>query len=373
MNQRTKRGFTLIELLAVIVILAIIALIAVPVIMNIINKANKSAFKDSAYGVIKAGELYFAEQVLEPNGIVEDVTMQLPDVRLQLKGEVPEGSVLITKEGKIAIAVHNNRYCVTKGLDDNDVTITEDYESCENPGLPKTLTDLVTTSAEVTSIPACVTNKTECNPGTLVAIQVNASEVYNFYVIDETDNEVTLIMDRNIYEAGSTTDINVAWINAEDYEEANADDNTSCDATSCNDEGPITALSALKERTSSWTNIPERVYTYSDDGGGNKYENFIDISRARLMTQSEINDFGCDDTPSEGTSCPYMFYRNLVMTGDDNVYGYWLSTANSSNGVSAFALTSYGTFAGVSGQYVYEYSTTSPYKYGIRPVITLTK
>ena len=57
-----KTGFTLIELLAVIVILAIITLIAVPVIINIINIANKSAFKDTAYGIIQAGEYYFAEK-----------------------------------------------------------------------------------------------------------------------------------------------------------------------------------------------------------------------------------------------------------------------------------------------------------------------
>ena len=105
MNQKRKNAFTLIELLAVIVILAIIALIAVPVIMNIINKANKSAFKDTAYGIISAGELYFAEQQLNPLGMSGDVTIQLPDAtkKLELKGEVPTGEILITKDGKIAI------------------------------------------------------------------------------------------------------------------------------------------------------------------------------------------------------------------------------------------------------------------------------
>ena len=136
MKQNKKRGFTLIELLAVIVILAIIALIAVPVIMNIINKANKSAFKDSAYGVISAGELYYAEQLLEPSGMTSDVTIDLPDTtkKLQIKGEVPTGSILITTEGKVAIAVHNNRYCVTKGIDDKDITVTEDIANCNLPG-----------------------------------------------------------------------------------------------------------------------------------------------------------------------------------------------------------------------------------------------
>ena len=68
MKIKTMKGFTLIELLAVIVILAIIALIAVPVVMNIITKARKSAFKDSAYGIIEAGKLYYADKLLETEG-----------------------------------------------------------------------------------------------------------------------------------------------------------------------------------------------------------------------------------------------------------------------------------------------------------------
>lgn len=55
-----KKGFTLIEVLAVIVILAVIALITVPLIMNVLDKAKKGAFEDSAYGIIKAKELYIS-------------------------------------------------------------------------------------------------------------------------------------------------------------------------------------------------------------------------------------------------------------------------------------------------------------------------
>ena len=146
MRKTTEKGFTLIELLAVIVILAIIALIAVPVIMNIINKASKSAFKDTAYGVIQAGELYFAEKQLEPNGMLEDVTINLPDTTktLVLKGDVPNGTITITKEGKVSIAVTNGRYCAKKGLEEMDVTVTEDVENCipggSNPEEPSELT-----------------------------------------------------------------------------------------------------------------------------------------------------------------------------------------------------------------------------------------
>ena len=52
-----EKGFTLIELLAVIVILTVIALIAIPTVLNIIEKARKSAFQNSAYGIMESARL----------------------------------------------------------------------------------------------------------------------------------------------------------------------------------------------------------------------------------------------------------------------------------------------------------------------------
>ena len=72
--MRSRKAFTLIELLAVIVILAIIALIATPIILNIIERARKSAFENSAYGIIKSAENYYAESLLTEGGINEDKT-----------------------------------------------------------------------------------------------------------------------------------------------------------------------------------------------------------------------------------------------------------------------------------------------------------
>ena len=362
MNQKKNRGFTLIELLAVIVILAIIALIAVPIIMNIINKANESAFKDTAYGVISAGELYFAEQQLEPNGMLEDVTFNLPDTTktLQLKGEVPTGQILITKEGKVAIAVYNNRYCVTKGLDDNDVEVTEDVENCKLPSVEEepegntpdggdqggnttqtgSVSSLATTSTEVPEKPACLTDGTTCTSGTPVAIQVNSTEVYNFYVIDETENEIILMMDRNIYASGNTTEPDVQWY----YDSLTTS------------KGPITALRALKTRTSGWTNIPEREYVYSDDSGKNYYSGLSETMRARMLTYTEAKKLKGDNEV-----LPEWTITNLKKTGDANTSGYWLSSASS--GDYAHHITYDGEIAPTS---------VSNY-YGLRPVITLTK
>jgi len=128
--KRNKKGFTLIELLAVIVILAIIALIAVPVIMNILNKSNRSSFRDTAYGIINAGELYYAEQQLDLNGMSENKTFDLQaDVNteggIQLKGEIPSGKVSVTTEGKVAISIHNGRYYAKKDYDESEVEVYE--------------------------------------------------------------------------------------------------------------------------------------------------------------------------------------------------------------------------------------------------------
>ena len=351
MNQKKNiKGFTLIELLAVIVILAIIALIAVPTIMNIISKANESAFKDSAYGVISAGELYFAEMQLEPNGMLEDVTFNLPDERLQMKGEVPKGSIIITKEGDIAIAVYNNRYCITKGFSDKDVTITEDYENCKII-MPGSIASLATTSTEVPTKPECLNDGTTCTPGTPVAIKVNASDVYNFYVIDETDNEVTLIMDRNIGD-------NIAWASEEDYGCGVAGD-----YCALNDKGPITAVKTLKARTSSWTNIPEREYIYSDGVAATRYQSFTETMRARMLTHTEANSI----MVANNDAMPFWLNVNLYVSGDENTYGYWLSSvdADESNSFNAYVVYCHGWLA--------TQTISSNTSYGLRPVIVLSK
>ena len=342
MNQKRTKGFTLIELLAVIVILAIIALIAVPVIMNIINKANKSAFKDTAYGVISAGELYFAERQLEPNGMLEDVTITLPDATntLGLKGDIPEGSITISKEGKTALAVQNGRYCITKGFDDKDVTVTEDYEECKNPGEPEPI---------MTSENACVTSGTcsqdDIKAGIKVNVKVNDKKAYDFYVIADNGTELTLLMSENLGD-------NVAW-----YKN-----------TYNNSKGPTTALAELKTRTSDWTNIPERDYVYSDDGGGNKYKSFTETMRARMITYTEAENIR---NANNGTT-PNWMYVNLKNTGSNtdslgnDKAGYWTSAAHFSYSESAQRIDYIGNI------YVYSWTDNGTAN-GLRPVITMPK
>jgi len=153
-------------------------------------------------------------------------------------------------------------------------------------------------------------------------------------------------MDRNLGD-------NVAW-----YADA-----------SNNSYGPTTAVAALKERTSGWTNIPEQEYTYSDDGGGNIYTAFTETMRARMLTYTEATTtLGCTTTIG---SCPSWLYINLKNTGSDTDdsgnerRGYWTSTANSSNSDLAWIVPYNGE--SINGNVYFKVY------YGVRPVIELSK
>lgn len=131
---RLKKGFTLIELLAVIVILAVIALISTPLIMGTITKAKKNALKDTAYGILKAGQQYTAEKLLESENDYHGETIALPNNdKLQYRGGTNAiGEMRICSDGMIRIVVHDNQFCAMKDYDMSKVEVM-DYnpETCK--------------------------------------------------------------------------------------------------------------------------------------------------------------------------------------------------------------------------------------------------
>ena len=135
-----KKGFTLIELLAVIVILAVIALIATPVIMNAISNAKQGAFKDAAYGIIKATENVYAKgfsETTEPvdtfflyeNGVM---TSYPSGKTIDYKGSVPQdGGIVLHADGSITLAIHGGVNCAVKTKTASTVSIsTTDKATC---------------------------------------------------------------------------------------------------------------------------------------------------------------------------------------------------------------------------------------------------
>ena len=325
--RRNKKGFTLIELLAVIVILAVIALIAIPLIMNIINKANKSAFKDTAYGILSAGELYFAEQQL--GEMSENVEFTFPTDEIKVKGNIPSGTKLrVNIKGETALAMSDGKYCITKGYSDNDITMVEEFENCN---IPYILETVATTSTKVTSIASCLEYGTECATGTAFAIKVNDTETKDFYVIKDDGTTVTLMMSEKIGEK-------VAWY-------ADADDNSY---------GPVTAIAHLDDLTDEeWNNISKKPYTYSglaEDGKTRKYEDITKTMRARMITYEEANTIKI----ANGGTLPDYMSSNA---------GYWTSTVRHNSSTSAYGV-------GYNDSLAWDYVNR---KYGVRPVIELSK
>ena len=135
-----KKGFTLIELLAVIVILAVIALIATPVIMNAISSAKQGAWKDAAYGIIKATENVYAKEFSETTTPTETfflyengvMTSYPAGKTIDYKGSVPQdGGIVLHADGSITLSIHDGVNCAVKTKTASTVTVSSiDKTSC---------------------------------------------------------------------------------------------------------------------------------------------------------------------------------------------------------------------------------------------------
>ena len=343
--KQNQKGFTLIELLAVIVILAIIALIAVPVIMNIITSARKSAFEDTAYGIIKAGELYYANSLLN-DGMPGNVEFTFSEGTvspkgLSIQGSLPQsGKLVVTRDGKVALAITNGAMCITKGYDDSKIDLNEDVDNCVLPAEPaKKLRELAKTNDFATTVHECATAGITCTTGEKFAIEVAPGNIRNFYVVSDISNKVTLIMDRNIDETI------VAW-------------NSSGEKSG----GPITALNHLESQTREWTNIPAKTYTLADDQG--QYTIERTNARARMLTITEATAVGCTGYYNgSSATCPNWLFGNLGTSNPP--YAYWLSSALAVGSNRAWRADRLGR--------VDNDDVSNDSVYGVRPVIEISK
>lgn len=117
-----KKGFTLIELLAVIVILAIIALIITPIITSVIQNARESSNDRSADGYVDAAENFYAETIVDENQKTLLGTNVIDD--LSINGTKATGTVIVTDNGKVAMAIIIGDKCYKKTADSQDITKT---------------------------------------------------------------------------------------------------------------------------------------------------------------------------------------------------------------------------------------------------------
>ncbi len=134
-----KMGFTLIELLAVIVILAIILLIVMPIVINVINDTRKGAFEATARGLVKIAENQYMKKHLRDETLAMDYVFedgeQTEGDPLKFSGRGPkDGIIRVHDDGDIEIAIHDDRWCITKDRNNRDINLTIPYDGdCSLP------------------------------------------------------------------------------------------------------------------------------------------------------------------------------------------------------------------------------------------------
>jgi len=364
--MKKNKGFTLVELIAVITLLSLIVLVSVPVIINTLSNSEQKEYEKFEQMIENAAELY-----LERNRDLYPNFAEIGDV-IDINAEIliDEGYL----KGDLADPIDNNnvsKYKVVISIENDEIL---EYQIVKR----MVLSELATTTDEIKSINSCAISGI-CPNGTEFALQVNDKEIYNFYVINDDGNKVTLIMDRNI---GNT----VAWLSENDYN--NIENYARLIATSTTNYGPITALNYLNNQTLNWTNIEAiNNYTYNNNPNGttntNGYQKleivngvgtltsqdglFISkvnkISRARLLEYEEVNKIYTENN----SVMPTYLYENLYTDTNTSLpYAYWFLTSDR-------VISSYSYVIDYIGTFENSYGVNLDTDVGVRPVITVSR
>ena len=352
MKLKNKYGFTLIELLAVIVVLAIIALIATPIVMNTIKNAKKGAAERTADNYIKQVETTIAEERLNKNEVLEgeyqitsdgnlcrDKSASCSDdekIKIEMSGTKPtSGKIKITNG-----SVDQTSSSMTVG----DYTVSynstkKTYEATERSNalvLCKAVTELSTQTYNSNFDGNSHTEKTgvlasDGDPyayGVEYTCELGDGEQNTFYVLDSSNDTVSLIMSKNIGTDGKeTTSEYVFWC-------TDADADNGGDDSSCNGSG---VKEYLSNSTKNWTKLTLDQITIPTE---------LQI-KAQIIKGNDI--FGND---SEMTK-PWL-NENLINSKD----GYWV--------YGMMSVSEYGVLKN-NRHYIYSLHV------GVRPVITISK
>jgi len=211
----------------------------------------------------------------------------------------------------------------------------------------------------------CSEDEIKSDIGIKATVNVKDGLGYDFYVVSDTETEVTLIMSENLGQS--------SWISLTDYE--NASGSSQCSGYTCGDLGPISALKHLNSQTLQWDNISKMNYVYNNPGnfGYKKLETVDGVStltsysggtnivegetKARLLTSEEAINLGCS---ADVGSCPAWLYENLSH--------FWLLSADASILETVTSIFNDGYMSESVERYYMPNEVL-----GIRPVITISK
>ena len=369
-----KKGFTLVELMAVMIILGILTLIAVPAVTSMIKTSKEDALNitinniklamrdfNKDYNLDSDGEIYLTISMLieggyldgkiynpstnevipndtilkivKENGITyynvnltsgtrtEDYNILTPYIEISSyvkKINVGDEYVLDTP-----IAYHGDGTEVTTNISTqvmDDATIDTSNVGIYHIKYSATIDNIPVSTIQTLVIgrdtPICrgyeidVQGQFKAGDSYYCYYNVKEEKSYKFYVLNEQNDIVTLILEKNLGD-------NVAW---------NNEASTSS--------GPVSLNSHLKMMTREWVDLNAYIPTYSD-------------------------------MPISGNNLPYWSYKDTsVINGSNGTMGYWLN--DSVDDTHAYVITT-------SGEILTNTLVDDNTAYGLRPVIKVLK
>ena len=166
--------------------------------------------------------------------------------------------------------------------------------------------------------------------GDKLECEVKPGTIYNFYILSRNEDEtLNLIMDSNIYynsnqDTGIVTELNPGYI---EWYDKNDDSRY----------GPVTAMNYLYNATKDWSNIPNIVINYIDEG--NNYGSIITTNYITKITKKDGTVTNGDGYTNLKARLPYwsevsdnwsMYSDYLNLYSDvrqknpiEGIYGYW--------------------------------------------------
>jgi prepilin-type N-terminal cleavage/methylation domain-containing protein len=147
--MKNNKGFTLIELVAVIILVGLIALIITPKITKVLKTQKMNIFKDSVEGIVKAIKedavnnagfnstttSNYRAYIYDGEGLYLTVAgNKTADADIKISGNIDngQGTVVVTKDSNVVLAVYNDKFCAKKNADDTSVTVEEYSGTCVN-------------------------------------------------------------------------------------------------------------------------------------------------------------------------------------------------------------------------------------------------
>lgn len=315
-----------INVVIVVIVLLIIAG-GISFYKNITNSRKLSLISAKNYIVtLNSMTYYYNSTAMEKK--IADGTYEVGEIEVNTNNN-PKAGYVILENGKVKSASLKFQKIVNYD-NENYAVVSKLRETPDKNIKSKEIDEFCKIENALSSRTISKGDKYSCDPG-------DGKSRY-FYVIEVTDTNVTMIMDRNL---GG----NVSWCNlsgANPYSKV------------CNGDG---ALTILAQRTANWKNVnvglPSLKQILSINNGMYSFNNYP------FVYNSGNNKTYCNTTDA---NCVELFGGEA----NENTYGYWLKDASWLGVDTAFQVE-------FDNRTIFYTGVGTPNRLGIRPIITVNR